>query len=233
MLKIAICEDMVLHQKCLQNEIEKLMTEPCEFFCFSSASLFETEISEKSICFDIVFMDIEFGTTSGIKLGREINNRYPLTQIIYVTGYPQYAGEVYKTDHVWFIEKNQLGKYLPLALNKALRAIQLTKNLHLNISWQKEKFSILQKEIIYIERNLRTSEIYTLHTSYQTSEKLDSLMERLTDAFAFSHRSYIVNMEMITSLTKTQVILNDIHKIPVSRSKCTELKNAYNRFMIQ
>lgn len=233
MLKIAICEDMVLHQKYLQTEIEKLLTEPHEFSCFTSADVFESEISEKNICFDIVFLDIEFGTESGIQLGQKINSLYPLTQIVYVTGYPQYASDVYMTEHVWFIEKNHLGKYLPLALNKALRAIHLTKNLHLNISWQKEKFSIPQKEIIYIERNLRTSEIHTLHSIYQTSEKLDALMERLTDAFAFSHRSYIINMEMITALTKTQVILNGTHELPVSRSKHNDLKNAYNRFMIQ
>lgn len=233
MLKIAICEDIALHQKYLQTEIQKLLTEPCEFSCFSSADVFEAKILEKTTCFDIVFMDIEFGTKSGIELGQKINNQYPLAQIIYVTGYPQYAGDVYMTEHVWFIEKNHLGKYLPLALNKALRAIQLTQNLHLNISWQKEKFPIPQKEIIYIERNLRTSEIFTLHNTYQTSEKLDALIQRLTDAFAFSHRSYIVNMEMITSLTKTQVILNGAHEIPVSRSKYNDLKNAYNRFMIQ
>lgn len=231
MLRIAICEENLLHQKYLQNELEKLLDEAHEFYCFSSSSDFRCSLLKKHIFYDLVFTDIKLGNMSGIELSQEINRESPLTQIIYVTSYIEYFSEAYRTEHVWFINKKEISKYLPKALNKALKAIQFTKSLHLNFSWQKEHFSVLQTEIIYIERNLRTSEIHTSERIYRTSEKLEELKEQLTDSFVFSHRSYIINMNRITSLNRNIVVLDNTLEIPVSRSKWTELKNAYSLFL--
>lgn len=98
---------------------------------------------------------------------------------------------------------------------------------------EKIHFSILQKEIIYIERSLRVSEIHTSKNIYRTASKLENLLEQLTDAFASCHRSYIINMAYITDFKKDRIILNGEYSIPVSRSKYAELKNAYNMFLVR
>ena len=95
------------------------------------------------------------------------------------------------------------------------------------------KYSVIQDEIIYIERCLRVSEIHTATKVYRTSEKLESLMEQLTDVFICCHRSYIVNMRNITKLQKNKLILNHEIEVPVSRSKEEELKQAYSIFLVK
>ncbi|MBQ9068557.1 MAG: hypothetical protein IJ131_05755 [Eggerthellaceae bacterium] len=50
---------------------------------------------------DLVFIDIEFdGKPEGIAAVREINERVPNCQVVYLTNYLQYAVDVYQANHV-------------------------------------------------------------------------------------------------------------------------------------
>lgn len=233
MLNIAICEDLELHQKNLTDKIKQYLDIPHQISLFSSIKSLKNSLSSNDIYFDIIFMDVELSDGSGIQLSEEINHQYPMTQIIYITAYTEYSSDVYRTNHTWFIDKRKIDTYLPMAMDKALKSIQLTQRLYLNISWKKVHFSILQKEIIYIERTLRVSEIHTTKNIYHTAIKLENLLKQLTDAFIICHRSYIINMAYITDFEKSSIILSNKYPIPVSRSKYTELKNAYNMFLIK
>lgn len=233
MLKIAICEDLSLHQKRLSEKVHHCLKEPHTIDTFSSIAEFKNYCTGSDQPFDIIFMDIELGDGSGIQLSQKINQLYPLSQIVYITAYPEYSSEVYESEHVWFIDKQKLDTFLPLALNKALHSIRLTQSLHLNFSWKKVDYAVLQGEIIYIERSLRVSEIHTGKQIYKTSEKLEDLLKQLTSTFILCHRSYIINMSKITSFQKNTVILNEKFSIPVSRSKYEDLKRTYNMFLIK
>lgn len=232
MLNIAVCEDLELHQKYLSDKIRQFLNVSCQISVFSSMKALKAFWESNRITFDIIFMDIELGDGSGIQLSEEINRRYPITQIIYITAYTEYSSDVYKTNHTWYIDKQKIDTYLPLALDKALKSIQLLHSLCLDISWKKVHFSIPQKEIIYIERSLRVSEIHTSKTIYRTAAKLENLLEQLTDSFIICHRSYIINLIHITDFQKDIVTLNGKYSIPVSRSKYAELKSAYNMFLV-
>lgn len=127
MLKIAICEDLSLHQKRLSEKVHHCLNEPHTIDTFSSIAEFKNYCTGSDQPFDIIFMDIELGDGSGIQLSQKINQLYPLSQIVYITAYPEYSSEVYESEHVWFIDKQKLDTFLPLALNKALHSIVLPK----------------------------------------------------------------------------------------------------------
>ena len=55
--------------------------------------------------FDIVFMDIEMPGINGIKLAEKIQGKYPRTNLIYITGFTEYAFESYKTFASAFLAK--------------------------------------------------------------------------------------------------------------------------------
>lgn len=232
MLRIAICEDFEKHRCLIKEELAKTIAEEYTVHEFATLEDFRKNYQTDSRGFDIILMDIELEDGSGIDLGEETNRYYPLAQIIYITSYTHYFSEVYDTEHVWFINKHELEKYLPKAIQKARKALWHSRNLHLNFSWQKVKYSIIQDEIIYIERCLRVSEIHTRTEVYKTSEKLDELLKQLTSAFISCHRSYIINMKNITKLQKNKVVLNDKFEIPISRSREEELKKEYSMFLV-
>ncbi len=67
--------------------------------------------------FDIVFMDIEMPGINGIKLAEKVLAEYPRTNIIYITGFTEYAYESYKTFASAFLAKPISKKMLKNALN--------------------------------------------------------------------------------------------------------------------
>lgn len=55
--------------------------------------------------FDVIFMDIDLDYTNGIDLADQILAKYPYTNIIYVTSYPEYALDSYRTKASTFLMK--------------------------------------------------------------------------------------------------------------------------------
>ena len=67
--------------------------------------------------YDIVFLDVDMPGANGISLAREILKQYPRTNIIYITGYEQYALESYETNASAFLMKPISKKKLRNALD--------------------------------------------------------------------------------------------------------------------
>ena len=172
-------------------------------------------------------MDIELPEKSGIILSKEILQSHPATQIIFITQYREYCSDVYETEHVYFIHKSDVKQYLPRAIEKAIFNLKQRKNNYLTISWNRREHNILLDDIIYMERNLRTTTIYCTSSTYYTSEKLTDLLKRLDHNFAYCHRSYLINLNQITGFENNLVTLAGKHKIPVSQKRANDVKKQF------
>lgn len=67
--------------------------------------------------FDIIFMDIDIPSSNGISLAKTVLDKYPRTNIIYITGYEKYALESYETNASTFLIKPITKKAIEKALN--------------------------------------------------------------------------------------------------------------------
>ena len=119
-----------------------------------------------SICqnvqFDVVFMDIDMPGTNGIKLAKMILEKYPRTNIIYVTGYEQYALESYETIASSFLVKPVSTKKLKAALdNLRFPVSQITDEM---IEDQSSGSAVIGKKIEKYreERGISKSELSEL-----------------------------------------------------------------------
>lgn len=228
MIYIAICEDDPTHSRIVKKIIKNNISNPFQMYTFSSAEEFRNAVFSKNKKFDLVIMDIELGDDSGIALSRELNNHCSDVQIIFISQYLEYVSDVYETDHIFFIDKKNIDVYLPLALKKALDKIHLCRNLYLSFTWHNESFEILQKDILYMERVLRKTEIHTASKIYTTSAKLSVLEEKLDNYFIITHRSFLVNLRAVTSFDKKIACLHSGIEIPISRPRYNEVKKRLN-----
>lgn len=225
MLHIAICEDNPIHNNRLMTLLEQLLEIPHSIKSFSNAEEFCKVLQHKDMDFDLIFMDIELGDGSGIEITGKINSLYPEVPIIFISQYLEYISEVYETEHIYFINKKAMDIYLPKALNKALKLILDPERQYLTFTWKSEKFIVPEKDILYLERQLRTTVIYTSSNKYYSAEKLIELKKRLNNWFVICHRSYLVNLKVITRLDKTSIMIGE-KTIPVSRAKYEEVKKS-------
>ena len=234
MLKIGLCEDNEIQHNQILSFLETISLPKHTIDSFYKGNDLYNSIQEAmkdKEPYDIVIMDIDLPDGNGIKFSKQINVFSPHTIIIYMTSYEDYVSDVYDTEHIYFILKKNYQKYLPHALSLANEALNKQRRASLKIFWNKEEYNILQKDIFYMERQLRTTFIVTPTHIYSTSEKLEDLLKRLGETFAMSHRSFIVNLKMVQEITKDSALLVDGTSIPISRSYYKALKDKINNMI--
>lgn len=195
-------------------------------------------ISENEV--DLIFLDIQMPDLSGIELARILSGRnIPHSpSIIFTTAFDQFALEGYKLDVVDYLLK-------PFGYNDFLRGA----NKALNMSRPKTigvEANPKEEDFIYLKVEFQTVKVACSGITYvegfkdyakihlEGSEKstlslitLKSLEEKLPKGkFMRIHRSFIVSLEKITSLTKNAVYIGS-KMFPVS----DQYKDEFARFL--
>lgn len=160
---------------------------------------------------DIVFLDVEMPNLSGLECARRIFDINPKTIIIFATAHSEYmpeAFEMYAFDYMvkpFKLERiyQSLDRIQELNENEEKptlnRASKDSKTVDKLLIKNKEGISLIDlKDILLVQREERSTVIYTASEEYTTSEGLTEIEERLDkNLFMRSHKSYIVNLSMI------------------------------------
>lgn len=174
----------------------------------------EAEDGNTALCFseslkpDVIFMDVEMPFLNGIECAKRIMDINPKTIIIFATAHEEYmpdAFEVYAFDYL--VKPFKLER-----INQTLERIKSLSVIHKEqpvksignpnktldklIVKNKEGINFINmNEIILIQREDRSTAIYTTNEKYITSESLSELEARLDSSIFFrSHKSYIINL---------------------------------------
>jgi len=177
----------------------------------------EAEDGNAAFCFseslrpDIIFMDVEMPFLSGIECAKKVLDINPKTIIIFATAHDKYMSDAFELYAFDYLVK-------PFKLDRVNQTLERIRRLSSNLSEQPvkqigtpnkalEKLVIKNKdgisfinmdEIILIQREDRSTAIYTTNERYITSDGLTELEERLDRSTFFrSHKSYIINLLMI------------------------------------
>lgn len=163
----------------------------------------------------IIFMDVEMPGLTGIECARKVLDINPRTMIIFATAHEEYmpeAFELYAFDYMikpFKIERiNQtLARIRNLdheqEASLVSRTIRYEKGMDKLIIRNKDGISFVDmKEIILVQREERSTVIYTANGRYVTSDGLSELEERLDrDVFLRCHKSYIINLTMVYKIS--------------------------------
>ena len=88
-------------------------------------------------------------------------------------------------------------------------------------------------KIWYMEKNLRNTFLFTASETFQTSQKIEGLLEQLPPYFVICHRSYAVNLQVVQSVQRTELKLPDGTSLPIGRSHYEEVKRALSLLILQ
>lgn len=178
---------------------------------------------------DIVFLDICVGEeAAGIEMARKINAVWPNILIVFLTGYLVYATDVYDTSHIYFVLKDEFEKRLPGVFTKLEAAIEARNKGYIYVSAKGKELIVREEDILYIERKGRNTQIVCAKRTIEISEKLTELEKKLSqDSFVRCHNSFIVNLNAVRELRRTEIVLEDGGTVPVSRNRLEKTRERF------
>lgn len=226
--KIAICDD----DKNQINHISSLVTKwgtesghTCEIRTFASAEAFLFAYEEEKD-FDILLLDVEMGGISGIELARRIREDNNRAEIIFITSYYEFFGDGYEVDALHYLIKPISEENLLPVLKKAVGRLSVSPP-SVVITCGGETIKLYESDILYIEAALHYITIHTKEREYKIKENISAFMEKLSDDFYRTHRSYLVSLKHIVRISRTMVTIENGTELPLARGKYDGINRAF------
>ena len=178
---------------------------------------------------DLVFLDIEMNSTSGLDIAHALP---PESCLIFTTAHAQYALNGFELDAVDFLHKPFAYERFEKAVEKALRFIEAKRNKvpeKIIIKQEYNNISVTTSDILYIEAMENYTKIFRTSGNYILSRtSLKAIQKMLPkDRFLRTHRSYIVSINKIERFSKRELTLKGCSAtIPIGRQYA---ENVYSK----
>ncbi len=196
---------------------------------------------------DIVFLDINLQTQSGLVIAREILDLEIPPQIVLATAFDQYAVKGFDIGVADYIVKPIMGERLKKCIDRARQNMERMsgpskeakesklakktkpasekKMSSLAVAKNDKLFLLKLKEIVYLEYMGGKIRVFTDKDEYSLNQTMKSFMEENGDRFIRIHKSFIVNIDYIKEIIpwfnytlKLRIKGFDDLEIPVSRN---------------
>lgn len=233
MITIAICDD----DNYICSQIEKYIlnyskTKNIKFdieVFYSGESL--TNFIMKEHSFDLIFLDIELITQTGVQVANKIRNEFDdySTKIVFITSKDGYEQQLFDVQPLNFIKK-------PIDFEKLKKCIELTIKL-LGIDNQifeyKKGYDLIKvniKDILYFESKRKKIKIVTHSNEDYFYGSLENIKKSLPKSFIEPHGSFLINFDKIERITKDTVFMQDGLEIPLSQRNLKKIRSIMIEF---
>lgn len=227
---ICICDD----ERSIREQLKKYIVQ------YSFIHDFEMEIMELESAdqlyscqsaYDILFLDIRFGNQNlGIDVAESLRAQGNTSIIIIMTLLKAMSLEGYRAEPFRFLLKplteNQIHTILTACIKKLDRTVSYIKVMN-----DSHPSLIRADRILYICSKARKRQIVcTSNEMISTWQSLSELMEVLpAEKFAFSHKSYIVNLDAVDFVKNGTILLTDRTSIPLG----AHFKDSFMKMLLE
>ena len=224
--KIAICDDSDADRQYVLNMVDRWAASAGHVVhtdTFTSAENFLFHYAEESD-YDILLLDIEMGAMDGVTMAKQLRKSNDTVQIVFITGYSDYISEGYEVSALHYLMKPVKEGKLFSVLDRAIEKISKNEKIfNFDINGEMIRFPIYQIRYLDVLGNY-----VTIHgiKEYTVKMTLSEFEKMLDDRFYRVGRSTIVNLTLITRVTKTEIKLNDGTSISVPRGSYEGINRA-------
>ncbi len=164
----------------------------------------------------LLLLDIEMGELNGMELAKKLREKGDMLPLLFITGYSEYMNEGYEVDALHYLMKPVNEEKLFSVLDRYIMRNPADKSILLDCADGIVRVSL--DDILYCEADKKNC-LINLKKGEQLVclSGISSLREKLGDDFILCHRSYVVNIRYVKSITKTDAILDGEKTIPISR----------------
>lgn len=232
MIKVAICDDEVsvlteLRELFYQYRTERNLDMQCAAFCSPLELMVELE---KGASYDAIFLDIIMPGQNGINTAKEIRKYDNNVKIIFLTSSDEFAVESYTVGAYFYqmkpISEDSFYRLLDSIVEQCKKEAENSLILRCKSGITRLDLDKLE----YCEVIGRTLLFYMENASVlERVGSMDEIWGQLMqyENFLRPHRSYIVNMEYIQTISTKAICMKNKAEIPIPHGKYTEMKEKY------
>lgn len=222
--KLAICDDSQADAEYIARLVKKWAGDRIiQVKSYPSAEAFLFHYAEEKD-YDILLLDIEMGEMDGVTMARTVRRENESVQIVFITGYSDYIAEGYEVAALHYLVKPVKEEKLFQVLDRAAERLKKNEGALL-LESSGETVRLPYHEIRYLE--VRQNYV-TVHGRENVTVKrsLGDFEKELDERFFRLGRSFIINLNHVRRVTKTEVHLSDGTAIPLPRGQYEPLNRA-------
>lgn len=240
MLKIAICDDNIEDLSNVASLIEDYQAlqrdkNNMKYTAFHSAADLIAAM-ESGQQYDLLLLDILMPFMTGMDAAKEIRRFNQDIKIIFMTSSPEFAVESYAVDAYYYALKPIWKEKLFILLDKVIAETGIRLGASFLI---KSKTGLTR---IYISR-LEFAEVIGRAILYHLTDgsvieaigSMNELEKELLSnpCFIKTHRSYIINMEQIDTISQREIKMQSHALVPLAKANYSTVKSAYIAFAFE
>lgn len=237
-MKIAACDDNLVFLQELSGLLNQYSE---EYHCNIEYKLFTNPLElvaqiEKGTHYDVILLDVFMPGINGIECAKDIRTYDNYVKIIFLTFSTEFAVESYAVKAYQYLLKPIQKEKLFLILKQLEKESQNMKN---NLFVFKSKTGITKISLSKLEYCEVINRKIILHlTNGEECEcglRMGELEEKLKPfgMFIRPHRSFLINMDYIQSLTSNSIVMESAIKIPIPREKHAQIKQLYMDYIFR
>ncbi|WP_090446318.1 LytR/AlgR family response regulator transcription factor [Natronincola peptidivorans] len=183
--------------------------------------------------YELILLDILMPLITGMDAAKEIRQFNQDIKIIFLTSSTEFAVEAYSVGAYYYAIKPIWKEKLFILLDKVISEMETTLGKSFLIKSNTGLTRVFINRLEFAEVNGRTILYHLTNGSViEATGSMTELEKLLSDNVCFikPHRSYIINMEHIDTLSQREVKMQSLALVPISKANYPTVKSAYINF---
>lgn len=191
---------------------------------------FFADFEDGYICPTTLFIRIVLPNSNGLDICKKLRSKGFAGDIVFVTDKPEYAIDAFSVDARGYILKPYSPQHVFEVLDRVCSFSSL-QTVPIKIGRQIIRVPIFG--IMYVESSAHDCIFHCRHDTVYTSRcKLDDVQNDINSSkFIRCHKSYLVNMNYVQSVSKNEFVMSDGSAIPITKKDSKTVNDIYEHFL--
>lgn len=232
-MNIALVDDSSIDRQFLYDKIERYCHEHkvhMQIKTFDNGASFLSNL--RSNKYDLVFLDIYMGELSGLHIAENIRTFDTNCQIVFTTASKEHAVNAFRLHALDYLLKPYTYEQLEEAMNRCQNALSRF-TYYIELKEGRHYTRIFVSDIIYTDYYNHYIQVHTTDRvirSYMSFADFSPILEPYPQ-FLWCYRNCMVNMDYINSMDDKDFILKNGERMPISRARKNEIRQAYANYV--
>ena len=184
---------------------------------------------------DVLFIDVSSATDpyAGIKVASALESERSdasekaLPQVVYLSSRETYTSMIYQTRHCYLLLDPFSSTEVRDALNKALASRAPRTQMPLALKCMGTVHVVFPKDIVFVKSIGRKVQVSCVDgQELEAYAALADVEQRLPKTFVRCHKSYLANIELVSSAGNGVLTMRDGQVVPVSQRRLRSVREA-------